>query len=135
MEIANVVVTDIKGNRMEPGGHNQVCLTHFTFIMFLHELLNFSAMPGLYFFPPWQPDNLNSLLWGNLFCQPASFLEMLDSTNLINLAKIFHLYKRDQIKYCLCNLSLYKVFLSLLLRRTLWATTWICLPVATAALK
>lgn len=43
-------VVDIKGIKMDLGCHVEVCLTYFILIIFIHELLNFSAMSDRYLF-------------------------------------------------------------------------------------
>lgn len=60
---------------MKPEDQEEVYLAHILDIMFLHELLNFSAKPVSYLFLiiTTKSSTFFTLKGANLFCQPAYF--------------------------------------------------------------
>lgn len=81
-EIAKGEVIYVKETKMEPRSH-EVCLTFQPARLFLHELLNFAAVPQLYVFLTMttRPSAFLTLKGANSFYQPASFVCTWGSAN------------------------------------------------------
>lgn len=105
----------VKGTKMKPGGHEEICLTHIPPSLFSMNLWIFELCLTCISSSPWQLDHLHcfTLKGAALFCQPASFIYYWVWLIATNLARTLHLYKEDWMKSSIYNPSLYKPCLSL----------------------
>lgn len=100
----------VRGIKMDPGSHKEMCLTQVSSSMLFYELLLTHGWT-LISFSSWQTHHLHFLFWK----EPTHFTDQLSlfacSTEPIpiNLTRIFNLHNEGQIKIDTCNPSLYKL--------------------------